>query len=230
MVQDRITPEKKLLDLIESPTGQTFKEVKKRRGRISFVSPGALKGRFSFFRRFIANSLARHKIVLDIKEVNLILTICIIGFVVYLSMSWTDTTGKLNQIPNLALELAPQKDVNSFSAVSLLKEFSHYSQIVNSRNIFELDLQNASQNEEQADAIEEKVITPKDELMKLIEYFVLVGVSWSDDPVAMIENTDAKMTYFVRKGDDIKDSIKVKTIFIDKVILEYEGAELELKL
>lgn len=230
MVQDRITPEKKLLELIESPTGKTFGEVKKRRGRISLISPGALKGRFSFFKRFIANNLARRKIGLDIKQVNLILTICIIGFVVYLYMSWTDTASKLNQIPSLAVELAPKKDVNPFSAISLLKKFPYYSQIVNSRNIFELDLQKTLQNEKQVETIEEKVITAKGELMELIEYFVLVGVSWSDDPVAMIENTDAKMTYFVRKGDNIKDRIKVKTIFIDKVVLEYKGAELELKL
>ena len=232
MVQDGATPEKKLLELIESPTGNTLREIKKKRKRIGLVSPGALKGRFSFFKRFMSSSLEKHRVGFDIKKVNAVLIVCIIGLAVYLAWDWVDATAKLNEISGLTSEPAEaqEQQAKPFLPLSLLKEISYYSQKVNSRNIFELDLKTASPEEGKSAAVEEKIITPKDELMELTEYFVLVGVSWSDDPVAMIEDTDAKMTYFKRKGEEVEKGVRIKQIFIDKIILEYNGAEVELKL
>lgn len=230
MVQDRATPEKKLLELIESPTDHNLRKIKVKRKRIGFVSPAAFKGRFSFLKGWIDKGLARQRIALDIKEVNIILTVCVISLVIYLATSWVDATNKSKDIFNLGSELSVNEGTKPFLPASLLRDLSYYSQKVNSRNIFKLDLKAISSQQEQGETLEEKVITPQDELLRLIEFLVLVGVSWSDDPIAMIENTDAKMTYFLKKNDEIENGIKIKQIFIDKVILGYKGVEVELKL
>lgn len=230
MVQDRTTPEKKLLELIESPTGNTLRQIKTRRKRIGLISLGAFKGRFSFLKSWFTKGFARHRFVLDFKELNIILTVCVVVLIVYLAISWFDVTGKSAQIVDFTSELAAKEQIQTFSPASLLKDFSYYSQRVKSRNIFELDLKTISSQAEEDEIVEEKVVTPKDELLELMESLVLVGVSWSEDPIAMIEDTDAKMTYFLKKDKEIDKGVKIKQIFIDKVILEYKGAEVELKL
>ena len=230
MGQDRATPEKKLLELIESPGGNTLKDIKRKRKRIGFISPGAFKGRFAFFRGWIAKTLARQKPTLDIKEVNIILTVVVAGLIIYLAINWVDATNKSKEIFNLVSQPSiAEGKTNPFLPVSLLKDLAYYSQKVNSRNIFKLDPKVIS-SEEESETVEEKIVTPKDELLKLIEPLVLVGVSWSDDPIAMIENTETKTTYFLKRNQEVDKNIKIRQIFIDKVILEYKGTQVELKL
>ncbi|MEI8349280.1 MAG: hypothetical protein WCI77_03910 [Candidatus Omnitrophota bacterium] len=55
----------------------------------------------------------------------------------------------------------------------------------------------------------------------------LVGIYWGETPEAMIEDTVAKKTYFLKRGDEIK-GIKVKDILKDRVILQYRTEEIEL--
>jgi hypothetical protein len=55
-----------------------------------------------------------------------------------------------------------------------------------------------------------------------------VGISWSDDPDVMIEDTKTQRTFFLKKGQMI-DDIKLEAVFKDKVILNYLGEEIELK-
>ena len=56
----------------------------------------------------------------------------------------------------------------------------------------------------------------------------LVGISWSDDPDVIIEDTKAGMAYFLKKGQMIND-LKLKEVFKDKVILGYQEEEVELR-
>lgn len=56
----------------------------------------------------------------------------------------------------------------------------------------------------------------------------LVGVDWGGDPVALIEDTQTQKTYFVKKGDSIKE-LKVMEIFKDRVKLGYDNKIVELK-
>jgi len=56
----------------------------------------------------------------------------------------------------------------------------------------------------------------------------LVGVDWGGNPVALIEDTKTQKTYFVKKGESVKD-LKVMEIFRDRVKLRYDNKVVELK-
>jgi len=64
-------------------------------------------------------------------------------------------------------------------------------------------------------------------LQKKVKTLKLVGISWGEDPVAMIEDTTKKETNFLKAGQSINE-IQVKTILRDKVILSYKDAEYEI--
>ena len=56
----------------------------------------------------------------------------------------------------------------------------------------------------------------------------LVGVDWGGNPVALIEDTKTQKTYFVKKGESVKE-LKVMEIFRDRVTLRYDNKVVELK-
>lgn len=56
----------------------------------------------------------------------------------------------------------------------------------------------------------------------------LVGVDWSNEPVALIEDSRTGKTYFAKKNDSVSDA-KVKQIFKDKVIVQVRHQTVELK-
>ena len=56
----------------------------------------------------------------------------------------------------------------------------------------------------------------------------LVGIIWSNNPQIMIENINEQRTYLLSTGEQIGQH-KVKKIFRDRVILEIEGQEQELR-
>ena len=56
----------------------------------------------------------------------------------------------------------------------------------------------------------------------------LVGVDWGGIPVAMIEDIQTQKTYFVKKGESIKE-LTVMEIFRDRVKLRYDNKVIELK-
>ena len=56
----------------------------------------------------------------------------------------------------------------------------------------------------------------------------LVGVDWSSDPVALIEDSRSGKTYFAKKNDSVNDA-KVKQIMKDKVVIQYHHQTVELK-
>lgn len=56
----------------------------------------------------------------------------------------------------------------------------------------------------------------------------LVGVDWGGNPVALIEDTRTQKTYFVKKGESIKE-FRVMDIFKDRVSLRYGNKVVELK-
>ncbi len=230
MAQDKSTPEKRLLDLIESPNDRTIREIKTKRKRNSFFSIGVLRGKFSFLKQRANSNLARYKIGLEIKQVNIVLMLCAVGLTIYLVMSWFNASDKLDDVSNLKVKFGTNEQMQSYLPTSFLQDISYYLQRVNTRNIFKPVLNANISDEKESGGEIEKIVTAKDELIEIIEQLVLVGVSWSDNPVAMIEDTSAKMTYFLKKGEEIKSRVIIKEIFIDRVILKYKEAEAELKL
>jgi hypothetical protein len=61
-------------------------------------------------------------------------------------------------------------------------------------------------------------------LSEMLQGYKLVGISVSDQPLAMIEEVSTGRTYFLRKGQDFK-SMKVQDVSREKVTVTYEGEE-----
>ena len=67
--------------------------------------------------------------------------------------------------------------------------------------------------------------------MDLIKNFKLVGVSLADNPkdsYAMIEDTNAKVTYFLKQDETIQ-GLKVAEIQSDRVVFSYQDQQVELR-
>ena len=81
-------------------------------------------------------------------------------------------------------------------------------------------------NKDEMAVKEERPLIPKDDLVK---DFVLLGVVEGKRNQAVIEDKKAKKTFFLYKGDMIKE-FKVYDIKDGKVILDYKGERIELKI
>ncbi|OPX30310.1 MAG: hypothetical protein B1H08_02110 [Candidatus Omnitrophica bacterium 4484_171] len=118
-----------------------------------------------------------------------------------------------------AFRMAKKPSFYSRRSISNLKELKYYLNEAKNRDIF--NIVTAKQPEPK----ETKNIQA---IAKKTSYLKLVGISWSNNPDAMIEDTRAKKTLFVKEGDLI-NNILVKKILRDKVILNLEGENIELK-
>lgn len=227
MAEDKpLTPEKQLLKLIENPKGESLRaEDVKRQGK-KWISLGALKGRLAFwksfsFRKWISvKQLSRSSF--GIRRVNLILKFSIVFLSLYLGYSVFVTAAEMKRASNLIFE--HEKNLTAaLEPGSPLKSLPYYLEKVGGRNLFSFT---ALPKEEPA---EEGPVSEAQPEGKKARQLLLVGIAWSDDPEAMIEDTDAKQTYFVRRGQSIDDELKVVAIFKDAVILSVDGKEIELK-
>ena len=107
---------------------------------------------------------------------------------------------------------------------SLLQSETYYLNKVKARNLFGF----AGKSEEEKTAFREKPIVQVTKLEQMVKSFKLVGISWSKDPDAIIEDEKAKKTYFVKTGDKI-NKISIEAIYRDRVILHYLTEEVELR-
>lgn len=98
--------------------------------------------------------------------------------------------------------------------------FNYFSEPVASKNIFAPVVKEDTRAP--AAAAEEG---PKLEDIKA--QLNLLGVIWGDNPQAIIEDTKAKKTYFLNKGQSL-DNIHVKDIMENKVVLMYKDQQFEL--
>jgi len=102
---------------------------------------------------------------------------------------------------------------------ALLKELAFYLESVQQRDIFTMG------PKKPADNSDEIVSSAAVEATKSLR---LVGISWSDNPDAIIEDERTKTTYFVKKGGMVGD-VKVESIFREKVILKVGQEAIELR-
>ena len=198
----------------------------KRRG-MSFVSLGAWLGRFSFskdwFRRRIESFRGQP---LDIRSLNRILLLCACGFTLYFLASTTTALIQLSRPPDLAVPASENAaSVNLMERVFLKKAVSYYLEKMGERDIFQMG---AVRKVTGADGVQTEMKVTSAKILDVTENLKLVGISWSADPDAIIEDTKGTKTFFVKTGQKIGD-VKVQAIFKDKVVLSYQGEETELK-
>ncbi len=224
--KERGTPEKQLLRLLENEgsKGASVKGQAVKKKGLSLFSPGAWKGRLFFFKDgFKKGARGVSAPQIDIKSVNRMIVLSIIALIGYLVFTLYVSIDNLNTLPNLTSGMKDTLKSAGFPEVSPLKAISYYTEKVIERNIFKMGMTDIGAREEVV------ILEPAAEtIVELIQNLRLVGISWSDEPDAMIEDVEAVRTFYVRRGHMI-GMLKVQAIFKDKVILSYEGAEVELK-
>jgi hypothetical protein len=226
MAQERpATPEKQLLNLIEGAAqkgeGQAQSHALRYHGG-SLFSPGAWKGRFSFFKgRFDKWRKGENRSPIEITSVNHFLLVLLFGLMAYfLIYSYNAYTGlhtitaKGITMPNLV----PSKGTNQ-ETLALENPVAYYAEKAAGRDIFKM----GPMKQEEVQTKE-----PSSKTLELAQNLKLVGISWSQDPDAMIEDKKISKTYFVKKGQMVGEAL-VKGIYKDKVVLEADGEEFQLQ-
>jgi hypothetical protein len=100
-----------------------------------------------------------------------------------------------------------------------LKDISYYLEKIEKRDIFKMGPKKPVENVNE-------VISSK--AAEATQNLKLVGISWSDNPDAIIEDTKEMRTFFLREGQMIGE-IKVESISRDKVVLRYGEELIELR-
>ena len=217
MADGQTTPEKQLLKLIEgaegAPAAAEASAKLKRKGLSLFSWPA----RLSFFRRSAKKKIGktRKKLRVDFGSVNRVLTVVTAALVLYVTGDTVASAINMKGVPQFALQ-NEQAAPYAPPPAPALKEASYYLQKVNSRDIFK-----------EVRRIEKKKPVPavaSNETKSLS----LVGISWSSNPDAIVEDKDKQKTYFVKRGQMI-GNVKVEAIFKDKVVLSKDGQEFELR-
>jgi len=211
------------LRLIEDPAveGARLQTHGAKYRNLSFLSLVAWKGRISFLKERFKKGDFRQ---FNIKGINNILFLSIFILAGYLIIDMT----RLREVPNLELKGQGGPGAVDFPEAPFLKKTaSYYLEKVMQRSIFKMGMPEEVVEVSDVD-VPAGPKAPSSRIIEKAQDLRLVGISWSDDPDAMIEDEKALRTFFVKRGQLVEE-LKVEAIFKDKVVLSYEGEEIELK-
>ena len=224
MAEDKpVTPEQQLLKLIEetNKAGKGAPAPSAAKGSLKKL-PGAFLGRLSFMRRSgKKHSAAARPVSVDIADVNKILYAAVVCLFIYVVFDAIASAAHLRQPPNFV----PPKDMKvafTKGTIEPLQETSYYLQKISSRDIFK---EGKKEQTPEAKPAENAVVEPSEAIKNL----ALVGISWSANPDAIIEDKAHQRTFFVKRGQKVGEDVKVEAIFKDHVVVTYEDHEYELR-
>ena len=226
MADKDLSPEKRLLKVIEGQSDKDSGPSPLGAGK-KYFSIANLKARLSFFKdKFKKGPAKSSSQPFELKGINVFLQSCILIVAVGLGISVKVEFDNLDKKQLAAMpKLAADAQAEPLGVVSLLQSESFYLDRVRDRDLFKFgDVKRAASVNFGKEGEEKKI----SELEELTKGFKLVGISWSNEPDAIIEDEVAKRTYFISTGAMINE-IKVQAIFKDKVILRYQGDEVELR-
>ena len=208
MAKDDITPEERLLKIIENPN--TEKRPVPLAVKVRLLSIESVKGWFSGLHA--DKNLLKQ---MNLRAVNKIMAvICAL-----ITLIWIFDFGSGGMAFSKRFKSISSGEYSASSAEGKRPKIdvtiNEAMAQVNRRNIFTF----LPTKEEAASAVN---VGPT------LSNFKLVGILWSDNPQAMIENSKEQKTYFVSKGDKIGD-LDVKNILKDKVMLGKDDQEWELR-
>ena len=224
MAEDKpSTPEQQLLKLIEESNkgGKATPPPSAAKASLKKL-PGSFLGRLSFIRRSGKKRPASaRKMTLDIADVNKLLSVAVACLFVYVVFDAVASAANLRRPPNFV----PPKDMKAAykkSTIEPLQETSYYLQKVSSRDIFK-EGKKTEVVEPRPD--QNAVVEPSEAIKNL----ALVGISWSSNPDAIVEDKAHQRTFFVKRGQMVGEDVKVEAIFKDHVVVTYEDHEYELR-
>jgi len=214
MAQDNLTPEEKLLKIIENP--QTERRKVPGGGIPRGPSPKGEAGAWFKKLRIDKNTIKN----ISLKTVNkMVLALCAIFTVFFIFdfvMLGSSSAKKLSRItaeaatPEVKEKKMKFQEVNLVDAITLSKR----------HNIFSF-LPPAASSITQ-------ISTMPLEVEQAINNLKLVGIIWSNNPQAIIEDSKEQKTYLLNAGDKIS-ILYIKKILRDRVILGKDDQEWELR-
>ena len=226
MANKDVSPEKRLLDIIEgkkgnSPSGSELGTGKK------FFLPQSLQARMSFFRdKLKKGSRGRQNKLPGLKTVNVVLQAAIAVIAVSMGIGFKLDLDAINKGNFFSAEnTQAEAQAGAIEVVSLLQPVDAYLNKAQARDLFQMAGEKKPESGPAFKEPDKEVISKLEETAKTLK---LVGISWSNDPDAIVEDTKIQKTYFVKKGSMI-DSITVKEILRDRIILRCQGEEVDLR-
>jgi len=212
--RDRITPEEKLLKIIENSGAQKAKiQLGLKAKPLDIKTITAKLKSFKFNKKEIKNLIKQINLRLVNKIVTALcglLTIFWLFDFIRVGSSLKNRFERVIQIPTAS---AAQEIAVLIPAVNLGEVLIQAKK----RNMFTLLPAPTKAEGSAAQETVQKVTNLK-----------LVGIIWSNNPQAMIENSTDQRTSLLSTGEKLGD-ITIKKIFRDKVILEINGEEQELR-
>ena len=212
---ENITPEEKLLKLIENPA--TVKPPRNSARKLHF-SFQAIKSRFKAIRNIkIGISSQKIERLFNLRSINQLLILASSLFSVYLIFDF------IKAKPDLDMLNFGQRIKQAKSATALVSNnftLNDYLSQIKTRDIFHF-IPLKKQEPDNA----------KETLASLMNNLRLVGIIWSSKPQVMIEDKQENKTWILNQDDEIlkvNGKIKIKQIFKDRAILSFEGQEMEL--
>jgi len=239
MVDPNVTPEERLLRLIES--GEKG-ELQPRATHRSVLGSLRTWSKQLFARRNKANGSSWFRSGPGLApELNLrLMNRALVVFLVLVGAGIAFNMNRVRIMPKYltgrAVEPSPavENEAGVRRGLAALRPFLDYLKEVEERDIFNPAPAPKPKNlEPKAKPLQPlKPLTPPQSnalqvLQAKVKTLKLVGISWGEDPVAMIEDTTKKETNFLKAGQSINE-IQVKTILRDKVVLSYKDAEYEI--
>ena len=221
-----ITPEKQLLRLIEGqgkdPASNIIPGPGSKRNPQKLVGFGHLRdkflGKLSFLKRTSRKRpAAKRKMTVELGTVNIALGVLVAALVLYVAGDAIASVAALRHPTNFTMNSDKNLSYTP-QTTSALREAAFYMDKVSSRDIFH----------EKRPVLEKKKALPSADNGAL-KIYSLVGISWSSNPDAIIEDKEKSKTYFVKRGQIIGDNVKVEAIFKDKVVLSKDEQEFELR-
>lgn len=210
MPEQGMTPEEKLLRLIESPAENVKKmrPVFRRWPDVRLVL-SRLKSQYGeMFKNF-----------LTLKIANIVLVVAATAATLYLMLDFWIGAPTVHTIRRLEAA-AKRMDVGNM-AIERMNPLAVYLQDITQRNVFSLpEAPSSPKPAEQA---------PKSsEARSLLSSLRVVGILWSEAPQAIVEDTKEGKTYFLNRGSPLREA-RVKDILKDRVILSYDNQEIEIR-
>jgi hypothetical protein len=215
MAKEDFSPEEKLLNIIEENEGGSV-SVKSVQGIKDLDGPKTLLRSITDWFRGIYSFKKWSLSELNLRIVNRVFAVFLAVLIIFLAADFITSRPNLKKIYPRVSELAANTALNK-EPITFLEPVSIYINAPKKRDIFNPLSVTAP----------EKLSENTSLLIDLIKDLRLVGIYWSRDPEAMIEHIKEKKTYFLKIGQTIKGA-KVKGIFEDRVILEYNNEETEL--
>jgi type II secretory pathway component PulC len=209
---EKITPEEKLLKIIENPA------IEKSRGKVAGAKSAEVP--LPPVAAFLRSALASRKELLkyvSLPTINKTLAVVCACLTIYGLYNYLAFNTRLKEkYEKITTDVPAYKNAAPKTAIPETN-IAELTDGYQRRNIFSFLPAGSAEKAVQQEGISQ-----------LASGLKLVGVIWSDNPQAMIEDSQGNKTYLVGKGDNV-GQLKVNNINRNSVVLSKDGETWELR-